>query len=283
VQVRDVTAIGADADAVRTEAAKPDGVLQAGFEFADSRVDVAGQLELLQEAKSEIERMGPNPAVLGRDGQDASGRALLARQQSGLIELSNLYGALEDWELRIYRQCWGRVKQYWTAPQFIRVTDDQNAPRFVGLNQPVIGGPPSIGRDPVTGLPALMPTVLGYNNLVAEMDVDIEIDAAPDTATVQQEAFNEILRLVAMSPLYQQQISLEQLIQLSPIPHKRSVLDAVDRAARAHAEQNAQAQSLQAQHLVARTHEAQAGALEHAASGQAKLVDALAHASGRAG
>jgi len=50
--------------------------------------------------------------VLGRNEHDDSGRSLMARQQSGLIELANLYGALEDWELRIYRQCWGRVKQF---------------------------------------------------------------------------------------------------------------------------------------------------------------------------
>src|SRR6185503_12074061 len=95
-----------------------------------------GQAQLLAEAKSEIERLGPNPASLGRDFPDASGRALQARTQAGLIELGPLYAGLEDWELRIYRQCWARVKQYWTAPQYIRVTDDEDAPQFVGLNVP---------------------------------------------------------------------------------------------------------------------------------------------------
>ncbi len=99
VQVKDMTAVGTDVDQARKEASKPDGVLPPGYEFAGNAADVAGHLELLQEAKAEIERLGPNPSVLGRDGTDASGRALLARQQSGLIELSNLYGALEDWEL----------------------------------------------------------------------------------------------------------------------------------------------------------------------------------------
>ena len=102
-----------------------------------------------------------------------------------------------------------------------------------------------------------------------------------DTATVQQEAFSELLKLVAMSPVYQQQVSLKQLIQLSPIPHRRSVLDAVAQAEQEHAQARARAQALQAAHLQARTQEAQAGALERAAGGQAKMIDALtyAHAS----
>jgi hypothetical protein len=280
VEVADPTAMATDVDTVRQEAAKPDGVLPPGFKFADSRPEVAGHLELLQEAKGEIERMGPNPAVLGRDGTDSSGRALLARQQSGLMELSNLYGALEDWELRIYRQCWGRVKQYWTAPQWIRVTDDEDAPKFVGLNQPVAGGQASVGIHPQTGLPTIQPGILGYKNKVAEMDVDIEIDTMPDTGTVQAEAFSELLKLVAMSPAYQQQVSLKQLIQLSPIPHKRSVLDAIAEAQQAQEQKAAAADQLSQAHAVAAIHEKQSAALKNTASGQADMIDALAYAHG---
>ncbi len=268
VQVKDVTALQTDVDVARTEASKPDGVLPPGFEFANNAADVAGHLELLQEAKAEIERMGPNPAMLGRSQNDDSGRALLARQQSGLIELSNLYGALEDWELRVYRQVWGRVKQYWRAPQFIRVTDEEDNPRFVGLNQPVHGGPMTVGVHPQTGMAQLQPQVLGYRNAVAEMDVDIEIDSQPDTATVQQEAFTELIHLVGMSPVYQQQISLKQLIQLSPIPHKRSLLDAIDQASQ-------QQEQVQQQATALKIGEAQAKIGLHHASAFAKTADAL--------
>ncbi len=279
IQVKDPSAINIDAEEARKEAARPDGVVPYGWELAPNTAEFQGNVEMMAEAKAEIERMGPNPAVLGRDGQDSSGRALLARQQSGLIELANLYGALDDWELRCYRQCWARVRQFWTAPQFIRVTDDEDAPKFVGLNQPVTGGPPQIVRDPQTRVAKIQPNVLGYRNRVAEMDVDIEIDAQPEIGTVQQEAFNELMKLVAMSPVYQQQAPLALLIQLSPIPHKRALLDAI-KANAAQQQQNAAAQqALTAQHVQAKTHEAQASALDHAASGQAKMINALTRES----
>lgn len=155
VQARDGMALDTDAEVARNEAAKPDGALPMGWEVAPLSTSLQGHLELLQEAKSEIERMGPNPAVLGRQGADSSGRALLARQQAGMVELALLFGRLEDWELRVYRQMWARAKQYWRAPQFVRVTDDQDAPKFVGINQPIHEMEPALHPD--TGQPQLEP------------------------------------------------------------------------------------------------------------------------------
>jgi len=277
IEVKDPSAIDVDADVARREAARPDGVIPYGWAMSPNTAQFTGNMEMLAEAKSEIERMGPNPAVLGRSQNDASGRALLARQQSGLIELGNLYGALEDWELRIYRQCWARAKQFWTAPQFIRVTDDENAPKFVGLNQPVLG-PPVVGAHPQTGAAVLMPNVLGYRNAVAEMDVDIEVDTQPDVGTIQQEAFNEMLDLVKMSPVYQQQVSLKQLIMLSPIPHKRSVIDAIDEASQGQQAAQAAKDQIGRATEAAKIGETQAKAGLHKAAAFAHVSNALTEA-----
>jgi hypothetical protein len=264
IEVRDQQAVDVDADVARREASRPDGVIPYGWGLAPNTVEFQGNMEMLQEAKAEIERMGPSPAVLGRSDNDASGRALLARQQSGLIELGNLYGALEDWELRIYRQCWSRAKQFWREPQFIRVTDDDDAPKFVGLNQPV--------THSVTG------AVLGYVNRVAEMDVDIEVDVQADTGTIQQEAFIELLQLVGSSPIYQQQAPLSTLIQLSPIPHKRAVLDVIKQAGEMQARATEQQQLVARAAETAKIAEVSARAQLHGATGFAKTLDSLTYA-----
>ena len=266
IQARDASAIDVDADVARLEAARPDGVIPFGWGLAPNVAEFQGNMEMMAEAKAEIERMGPSPAVLGRSDQDSSGRALLARQQSGLIELSNLYGALEDWELRIYRQCWARAKQFWTAPQFIRVTDDEDAPRFVGLNQPIDGDP------------HLPPGVLGYRNRVAEMDVDIEVDTQQDTGNIASEQFGELMALVRTSPVYQQQAPLSMLIQLSTIPHKRAILDQIKQAAAGQQQDAARKQAVAAQAEAARIAETQARTQLHGATGFARSLDALTYA-----
>lgn len=270
VQAIDGQAAMVDANELRLEASRPDGVLPLGWNMAPNTAQMAGNLELLQEAKAELERMGPSPAALGRGHEGDSGRALLARQQSGLMELSNIYGGLEDWELRVYRQCWARAKQFWTAPQFIRVTDDEDAPRFVGLNQPLL-------RQGFGGQ-----AVLGYQNAVAEMDVDIEIDTQADTGTIAQEQFMELVRLIGINPLYAQQMPLKVLLQLSTIPHKRALLDVIGKAAEeAQAAQARQAEMAQA-NAAAAIQETAAKAALHDATGKAKIIDAVtyAHATG---
>jgi hypothetical protein len=264
LEAKDPSAVNIDADVARKEAARPDGVLPLGWGIAPNTAEFQGNMEMMSEAKAEIERMGPNPAVLGRNDQDASGRALLARQQSGLVEMANLYGALEDWELRVYRQCWARAKQFWRAPQFIRVTDDENSPKFVGLNQPAV--------HPMTG------QVLGYHNAVAEMDVDIEVDTQQDVGNLMAEAFQQIVDLVKLSPGFQQQITLKELIQLSPIQHKRAILDMIDQRAQQQAAQGAQVQQLQAAHAQAQVDKTKSETSRNEAEGTAHMLNALSEA-----
>ena len=245
-----------DADVARKEAARPDGVLPAGYMVVPTSDMSMGNAELLREAKSEIERMGPNPAILGRESTDASGRALLARQQSGLVELAILFGGLEDWELRVLRQCWARAKQFWTEPQYLRVTDDEGAAKFVMVNEPVMGMQQVPLMDPITQRPIVNPmtgqpvmqeqqAVLGYRNRLAEMDVDIILDTTPDTANVQQEQFQDLMQLVAANPAYAQQVPFEMLLQLSAIPHKKDLVDQI----KANREQAMQAQAQQQQEM----------------------------------
>jgi hypothetical protein len=149
-----------------------------------------------QEAKGEIERMGPTPAVLGRqESAGQSGRARLVSQQAGLTELARPLARLSNWELRVYRQIWMRAKQFKTDPWFIRVTNDVRAPEFLTVNEPVMGmvmqpvaGPMvSLSLNPETGQPCRTALrsmgVVSMNHRLAELDVDIILDTVADTAT----------------------------------------------------------------------------------------------------
>lgn len=215
-------ALNANAETVRKEAALPDGVLPIGWKPVPL-TDVAGpQMELLNEAKAEIERQAPNPAILGRLGNEESGRAQLVRQQSGLTELAVVLGGIEDWELRVYRQIWARAKQFMTAPAWVRITDDAGAPEYVGINQPV-HGPPQVGIHPETGQPGLIRPVMGYKNALGMLDVDITIDVTPHVANVEQEQFLALVELrrsgVPIDPML--------LIQASSLPGKGKIIEAM--------------------------------------------------------
>lgn len=252
IQARDPSAIEVDANVARQEAARPDGVLPYGWEKVSTQDMAQGQSLLLSEAKAEMERFGPNPAVLGRQGSDTSGRAILARQQAGMIELAVVLDQMEDWELRVYQAIWQRVKQFWKAPQVIRVTDNPDDPSFIGINEPVPNpqaGQPVMVAHPVTGeqvqasrevpdpandnvsryVPAVHPDILGYKNTVAEMDVDIIIDSTPATATIMQEMFEDLTKLVASNPQYAQEVPFETFLELMPLPRKRQIIAGIQK------------------------------------------------------
>lgn len=216
-----------DIDGVRREWAKPDGIIEAEdgqIEELGDRQLAPAHLELLRDAKEEMRRQSPTPGIVGRQGASQSGRAILAEQQAGLTEQAPLLAGFDDWKLRCYRAMWESIKQFWTGPKWVRVTDDEQAPRFVGINipQPVVDpmtGQPQI--DPMTGQP-----ITQVQNNPAEMDVDIVIDSTPDTAVIQEEQFSRLAELAGSG----MPIPPDVLIEASSLPKKKQLLDKLKQA-----------------------------------------------------
>ncbi|RDD69222.1 portal protein [Paracoccus versutus] len=188
-----------DAREVQRQLAKPDGVVEVDpdvmegareggmkpFEVVNRDGDIAAQFSLLTESKEEIDKLGPNASLLGQLTGQQSGRAIMAQQNAGMAELAPIYDSLRDWTIRCYRAMWARMKQFWTEERWIRVTEETEAPQFVGINQ--FQG---WDVDPQTG--QIVPQIA---NSIAEMDVDIIIDTAPDMVTLQQEQFDQLAKM----------------------------------------------------------------------------------------
>ena len=223
VRLTDQNGPQVDANVIREEAARPDGVLPLGVEPADNSDLTQGQFLRMQEAKAELERMGPNPAVLGQSNASASGRAQLVRQQAGLTELTPILGGIEDWDLRVYRACWARIKQFWTEEKTVRVTDDIGAAKFLKVNEEVAEEVPAIVQGP-DGQPMVgtQRIVTEIKNRPAEMDMDIIIDATADTANVQAEQFAELAKLAAVYP---NDVSFDDMLEASALPMKRQLIE----------------------------------------------------------
>jgi hypothetical protein len=201
---------------LRTEAARPDGVLEFTMEGGISFEDAAkaqewqGQMEMLAEAKSEIENYGP---TLVEKGMEKSGRAIALLQQSGLAELGPFIDAWSDWKLRVYRSMWSNIRKHWTAERWIRVTDQQEAAQFVKINELTI--------DPMTGQPQIA-------NQIGALDVDIILDDAPDSITTMQDTF-EVLESLAAAGV---PVDPSIVIKLSSLPSstKKDVLGMIEQS-----------------------------------------------------
>jgi hypothetical protein len=144
-KIRVSPSIGQDKEAIRKEYAKPDAVFIGEHGEVEELGNISkeqGQFQLLQDTRATLKgNIGPNAYMQGKQGQDQSGRAILAQQQAGMTEMTPLLDNLRHFTLRVYRQIWNRIRQYWTAERWVRVTDDENNVKFVGLNTPPKMGP----------------------------------------------------------------------------------------------------------------------------------------------
>lgn len=246
-----------DVRSMKQELAKPDGHIETNpntnFEILDNNDMTAGQFALLQNAIDEIDAMGPNASLSGKQQQELSGRALLAQQQGGFVELGRAIDARRQFDLDVYRAVWDRVRQFWGEEKWVRVTDNEQNVKFVGLNRPVTELEDRQGeftqraqgiQQLESEIPQLPPpeqsfatqqvaeakmilvaqgrqaeqNVIRIENNVGEMDVDIIVDQSPDTTTIQVEQF-EILAQMG------QNIPFDILVEASQLRNKKELLE----------------------------------------------------------
>jgi hypothetical protein len=214
----------ADVALARAELAKPDGYIEvmpdSRFEIQQNEQLAMGEMEMLRQSMSEIDASGVNPALQG-DVKAPSGRAVEALTQAGLAETAIAFDALRDFSLRVYRQIWNRVRQYWTDERWVRVTDDERNLRWVGINHPVTPEEAmQRGEQPPPG--AMPGQPFKVENRVSELDVDIILEEGPDSVTIQSEQFEQLVELKRADPTA---IPTSAIIEASSLRNKAKILE----------------------------------------------------------
>lgn len=239
VQQVDMNAPPVDADEVRRETARADGVIPTGWQAVQAQDMAAGNLQMLAEAKESLQRMVPVAIAQDlREGSASSGRARQVAQQAGLTQFGRGFGQFADFEERVYRQMWMCAQQFKTAPEWIRVTDNPQAVEFLQINE-VTGYQPTIAPGP-DGQPTITQQPI-VQNRPAEMDMDIIIATTPDTVALEQEVFESVMQLLQsgidpLSPVF------EVVLELAPLPDKTRLLERVKALKDQIQQQQAQAQ-----------------------------------------
>lgn len=219
-----------DVDTLRREMVRPDGVIvrnpskELVFDDQKTQADLMGQVEWMREVKDEIENFGPNPALIGQGIENKSGRAIALLQQAGIAELGPFILTYRNWKIRVYRAIWNAVQDHWTAERWIRVTDDEGAARFMGVNM--------MQMDPMSMRPQLVSVGQDGQAIptggLDTLDVDILLDEGPDTINLMQDSYDALTAMATAGS----DIPPQVLIELSPLQAsvKRKVLSLLEQA-----------------------------------------------------
>jgi hypothetical protein len=198
------------------ELAKPNAVLRLNPQAISGnkikteaiQTEIQGQAKLLESAMQQMMRYGPNSAVLGKgEGVDnASGRALLARQNAGMTEMAPVFDRHRRFKIAAYKRDWMLIKQFWDKQKFIRIVGDDGKVSGFFINEQ---------EQPQN--PFQRPRIL---NNVAMIDVDIVVEEGPDNQTMQEEVMDLLVKMgeAAMSPIG------EALITMSGIRNKDHII-----------------------------------------------------------
>jgi len=248
-----------DVKSIKRELAKPNGHVEFigetfGKDFGVLPTgDMAqGQFLLYQDAKTELDAVSLNAQLSGeRQSGDLSGRAIEKLQGAGALELNRQYQLLNNWEKRVYRQIWARVKQFWNEEKWIRVTDNQDNLRWVGLNYKVTAQDwleeqvndesldievrkqaaasfqflMSAAQNPETAQQAQekLQEIVTIKNNTTELDVDIILEQSFDTINAQQEQFSQLLQFAQGAD-----VDIIELIDLSNIRGKDEIIEKIE-------------------------------------------------------
>lgn len=225
-----------DIDEARYQLTRGDGVVQVtpGMRFdVDPGIDLAqGQAQLLAEAKQEIDQIAARTELAG----DSSGRSRMFASNNDLIEVGPLFDTHRIFKKRLYRQIWNRVRQFWDSERWVRVTDDEENLKFVGLNQPMTvaqvlqeraqEGDQMAAETLKRAMQAQDPRlnqVAEIKNNVVELDIDITIGETMDASNIQQEQLEMLINLAqAYGPQF---VPFDAVVEMTQLRNKREILD----------------------------------------------------------
>jgi hypothetical protein len=263
-----------DIEKFRKESVRPDGTMKVNHNALaekriqfNTRTDLAeGHFKLLQEAKNSIDLKGPNATEMGDKtggSNAASGKAIIASQQGGMTQIGDLMDNLRHMDKQVYRKIWNRVRQYWTAEKWIRVTDDDRNIKWLGMNVDPQQVQMMVQQDPQAAQ-----KIAGVVQSVAELDCDIILDASPDGITPALEQFQSLVELKKFDA--NNELPFRAIMRAAPnLKDKDKILDEMDKAQQGGAQEAQEAKAIQKAGMVAEVKEKESKAALNLANAQA--------------
>lgn len=207
---------------VRTEAARPDGILRlnsarngAGskrFELRTGEAAAQSQVQMAQLAADHVHNgTGVNREQMGRDSNATSGRAIQAKQNEGALTTAGLFDNYRMFFQHVGQLTLSCAEQFVTGPQQFRVTEDPASTQvsWVSINQPVL--------DEQTGQ-------WTWQNDITAQAADYIVDAQDFRETMRLAMAEQLLETIGQLPPEVGLQLLDLAIDMTDLPGKSKIV-----------------------------------------------------------
>jgi hypothetical protein len=199
---------------------------------------------MYQDSKAELDAVSFNAQLSGeRQGGNLSGVAINKLQSAGTLETNSLFTGLAVWEKKIFRQVWARVKQFWNEQKWIRITDDQDNLRWVGLNTQISyqelleetindeSKPKNMRLGAIAVLQQMLniqdprlQQIVDIKNSIPDLDVDIKLEQSLDAINSRSEQFALLIQLAQSS----KDIDILDILEFSDFKNKDDLIKKIE-------------------------------------------------------
>ncbi len=170
-----------DIDEFRDTFARVNSVVEvsdlAGINIVNLSGDVVAQYNIISNALDRIQKvLGINDSFMGMAQASDSGRKVKLQQNSTIVAMRYLTGLLEYMYGKIGEDILSLVKQYYTANQVLRVSDERMGEKWLEINKPL---DMPTGRYLENGEPEMEP--LFSEKVLEDGSYEVEPIVDPDT------------------------------------------------------------------------------------------------------
>lgn len=158
----------------------------AGIRIEKFTREMQEQYIIIDRALDRIQQvLGINDSFLGLAAASDSGRKVKLQQGAAIMALHYITARINEFYEMLATDVANLVKQYYTASQVLRLTDELVGERWFSLNQPMME---QTGVDPQTGEPIMQPILLpsidpASGELIVNDDGDYIMAPVPESGT----------------------------------------------------------------------------------------------------
>lgn len=190
-----------------------------GVQLGSDKGDLMGWMNLMETSRKEVDEVvGQNEAAYGEQGNEKSGRAIMARINQQSLNLGELWDNWRFFRLQVGRLFLALAIKFWPTEKWQRITEQSILQENAEMLQMAMLG--NGAMPPQADISWVGRAVIGINSLFR---YDIKIEDQAETTTERQQTMQQAIELIGMLPDEVKARIVPDIIRMSDFENKEQM------------------------------------------------------------